>query len=139
VHSITAGWGDPLPHLFAVLSGATIPQVGSMVRARWAHLVGDEQDRHTAFAVEAVGDEVVFVTGPALVTFLSTLYAPQTGLLVALGVGRLLSRMLYGVSPTDPLAFGGVALLLVGVALLASWIPARRAARVDPMVALRAE
>jgi len=102
VHSITAGWGDPLPHLFAVLSGATIPQVGSMVRARWAHLVGDEQDRHTAFAVEAVGDEVVFVTGPALVTFLSTLYAPQTGLLVALGVGTIGTLLLAAQPRTAP-------------------------------------
>lgn len=89
VRSVTGDWADPLPHLLAALSGAAMPQIGSMVRARWAHLVTDEQQRHTAFAVEAVGDEIVFVTGPSLVTFLSTLYAPQTGLLVALGVGTV--------------------------------------------------
>lgn len=89
VSAVTGDWANPLPHLFAALSGAAMPQVGSMVRGRWAHLVTNDQERHTAFAVEAVADEVVFVTGPALVTFLSTLYAPQTGLLVALALGTL--------------------------------------------------
>jgi predicted MFS family arabinose efflux permease len=86
VHAITSGWATPWPHLLAALTGASIPPVGSMIRGRWAH-VTDEQERHTAFAVEAVVDEVVFVAGPGLVTFLSTLYAPQTGLLTALALG----------------------------------------------------
>ncbi|MGY2875161.1 MFS family permease [Marmoricola sp. URHA0025 HA25] len=89
VQAITHGWVTPWPHVMAALSGATLPQVGSMVRARWAHIVTDDTERHTAFAVEAVGDEVVFVTGPALVTFLSTLRAPQTGLVTALVVGTV--------------------------------------------------
>ena len=89
VQAITHHWATPWPHVIAALSGATLPQIGSMVRARWAHIVRDDKERHTAFAVEAVGDEVVFVTGPALVTFLSTLRAPQTGLLTALVVGTV--------------------------------------------------
>ncbi|MFL6135166.1 MAG: MFS transporter, partial [Nocardioidaceae bacterium] len=89
VRSVLDDWSSPWPHLWAALAGAALPQVGSMVRARWAALVANDQERHTAFAVEAVGDEVVFVTGPALVTFLSTLSAPQTGLLVALAVGTI--------------------------------------------------
>jgi putative ABC transport system permease protein len=61
------------------------------------------------------------------------------GLAGALVLTRVLRSLLFGVTTTDPLTFGAVALIVAGVALLASWIPARRAARVDPMVALRAE
>ena len=61
------------------------------------------------------------------------------GLAIALGGARLMKSFLYGVSASDPLTFSFVAMALLGVALLACWIPARRASRVDPMVALRAE
>jgi ABC-type antimicrobial peptide transport system permease subunit len=59
------------------------------------------------------------------------------GTVAALLVGRLLSRFLFGIAPNDPVAFGGVILVLAVVALVASFIPALRAARVDPMTALR--
>ncbi len=61
------------------------------------------------------------------------------GLALAFVVTRLLAGFLYGVSVTDPVTFLGIPLLLGGIALLASWIPARRAARLDPMRALRYE
>jgi putative ABC transport system permease protein len=61
------------------------------------------------------------------------------GLLGALAGSRLLSSMRFEVSPTDPVTLIGVSLLLLGVALLAAYLPARRAARIDPARALRAE
>lgn len=61
------------------------------------------------------------------------------GLVAALAVTRLLAAFLFGVSPFDPLAFMAVPLLLAAVVALACWLPARRAARVDPLVALRCE
>jgi predicted permease len=61
------------------------------------------------------------------------------GIVAALSAMRFISTMIYGVTPTDPMTFAGVAVFLVLVALLACYIPARRATRVDPLVALRHE
>jgi putative ABC transport system permease protein len=61
------------------------------------------------------------------------------GLAAALALTRLLSGLLYGVSPRDPFALGAVAALFTAVALLACFAPARRAMRVDPVTAMRTE
>lgn len=58
---------------------------------------------------------------------------------LGVGVGQLLRSQLFGISPRDPLTFGAIATLLVTVAFVASWLPARRAARIDPLVALKSE
>jgi ABC-type antimicrobial peptide transport system permease subunit len=59
------------------------------------------------------------------------------GLAISLAATRLMRSILFDVSPTDPVAFAGVTLLMIGVAALASWLPARRALRSDPTTALR--
>jgi ABC-type antimicrobial peptide transport system permease subunit len=61
------------------------------------------------------------------------------GLIASLALTRLIKTLLFGVSPTDPMTFIAVSLLLAAVTLAACYIPARRAARVDPMVALKYE
>jgi putative ABC transport system permease protein len=68
-----------------------------------------------------------------------SLIGSVVGLTGALGATRLVSGLLYGVAPTDFATFSIVTLVLIVVTLLGSWLPARRASRVDPMVALRYE
>jgi predicted permease len=67
------------------------------------------------------------------------LFGVGIGLIAAVAFARLVSGLLFGVRSTDPVTFGAIAILLTAVALLASYIPARRAARIDPMISLRCE
>ena len=86
-YGVVHGWASPWPHLAAVMAGVAMPQIGSSVRARWTHLLPDDAERQTAFAVEAVVDETVFVVGPTMVTFLATLWSPLAGLVAAVVLG----------------------------------------------------
>jgi putative ABC transport system permease protein len=68
-----------------------------------------------------------------------TLTGIAMGVVAALMLTKLLASMLYGIAPTDPLAFAVTSVVLIGAAVLACYVPARRAMRVDPAVALRSD
>lgn len=70
----------------AMVAGAAYPPIGSFVRARWAHRLGDSPRLTTAYAFESVVDELIFVTGPVVVTLLATRVHPAAGLLAAFAV-----------------------------------------------------
>jgi MFS family permease len=94
--------------LTAALAGASMPSLGSMVRARWRLLLGDSPLLHSAFSLESVLDELIFVIGPALVTVLATEVYPASGVSVAIAAcvaGTLLLAAQRGTEPpVTPLA-----------------------------------
>ncbi|MGH3423531.1 MAG: MFS transporter, partial [Nocardioidaceae bacterium] len=100
--AIGEGWPLPVPHVFAAVIGVALPQIGSMVRARWGHAIDDRTVLQTAFAFEAVVDEVIFIVGPVLVTFLATLLHPFAGLVCAGLVGVSGSALLGAQRLTEP-------------------------------------
>ncbi|MGW0479775.1 MFS transporter [Nonomuraea sp. NPDC003214] len=123
---LSAGLGLPDWTLYvsALLVGATSLSLGSMVRARWSHAHSGSAKLHTAFAFESVIDEVIFVTGPALVTVLATAVNPFAGLVVALvcmftgSLALALQRRTQ--PPIQPVRIGGGGspILIPGIALL---------------------
>ncbi|MFI7132597.1 MFS transporter [Nonomuraea sp. NPDC050153] len=123
---LCAGFGLPDWTLYAsgLLVGGTSLSLGSMVRARWSLIHGGSAKLHTAFAFESVVDEVIFVTGPALVTVLATAVNPYAGLVVALVCmllgGLALAAQRRTQPPVQPARSAtGTPILIPGIALLA--------------------
>lgn len=102
VQAVLAQAPTPLPHLAAMMAGLSQPLIGSAVRARWQHVLERPRDLQTAFALEAVVDEMVFMAGPTVVTFLATLWHPAAGLVAALTVGTAGGLALAAQRATQP-------------------------------------
>jgi MFS family permease len=83
VVSVRSDWPIAASYLCAAVAGGALPQIGSCVRARWSHALSDPADIQTAYAIEAVADEAVFMLGPIIVTVLATAWDPVAGLAVA--------------------------------------------------------
>ena len=130
--AVEAGWPVFAAFVFAGLAGAAMPNVGAAVRARWSHAVHDRRLLDTAFAVEAVYDELVFIVGPTVTTLLATAVHPVAGL-VAAGTAALVGTWslvaLHGsepprrspdlhVSHSGPMPWGQLAPLVSGAVML---------------------
>ena len=94
---VSVGAPDPTQWAAVVVAALLAPSIGSLVRARWGYVLGPDPRLGTAYALESVLDELIFVLGPLIVTVLATLVAPQAGLLVAalvvlVGTGALLGH-----------------------------------------------
>jgi hypothetical protein len=87
VAGVEADWPMPLIYVAAAFAGAALPPIGSCVRARWSYVLRQPAEVQTAFALEAVLDEVVFIIGPILVAVLATNISPVLGLGVAIVAG----------------------------------------------------
>lgn len=87
VASVETDWPIAVTYVAAALAGTALPPIGSCVRARWSHVLDQPPEVQTAFALEAVLDEVVFIVGPILVAVLATNISPVLGLGVAIVAG----------------------------------------------------
>ena len=87
VLAVEQEWAAVWTYAFAAVAGAALPQVGASVRTRWSHLLDDDREVQTAFALEAALDELVFIVGPILVAVLATSWDPVAGLAVAVVTG----------------------------------------------------
>jgi MFS family permease len=100
--AVEAGHRVPLPHVLAAVAGATMPAVGAAVRARWTHALANPSERQTAFALEAVVDELVYLLGPPLATVLATTVQPAAGLVAAIVTGLVGTLLFCSLRATEP-------------------------------------
>jgi hypothetical protein len=100
--AVQAGARSPVPQILAAVGGATGPLIGSFVRARWTHLLEGRPELHTAFALEALIDELVFMIGPPLITLLATAISPAAGLVAAVLAGLSGALLLAVQRRTEP-------------------------------------
>lgn len=102
IWSVQGGWPVAASYVFAAAAGASLPQIGSCVRARWSHVLESPSEVQTAYALEAVFDEAVFILGPIAVTLLATAVHPIAGLGTAIVTGVGGSLVFAAQRATEP-------------------------------------
>jgi predicted MFS family arabinose efflux permease len=100
--SVEQAWSTPVPHLFAAFAGACYPPVGACVRARWAASLGESAALHTAYSLEAVVDEAIFMAGPVIVTVLATAVNETLGVAVVIVFAVVGGTWLASMRGTEP-------------------------------------
>ena len=100
--AVEADWPRAVTYVAAAVAGATLPNIGSCVRARWTHVLDGGAGLPTAFALESVVDEMVYIVGPILVTLLATLVDPLLGIAAAAGAGTFGSLAFAAQRRTEP-------------------------------------
>lgn len=100
--SVEADWPRATTYFLAAVAGAALPPVGACIRARWSHVLDDPGRVQTAFALEAVVDESVFILGPIVVTVLATWWHPVAGLAAAVLAGLAGTLFLAAQRSTEP-------------------------------------
>lgn len=102
VMAVERSWSTPVPHLFAAFAGACFPPVGACVRARWAAALGESAALHTAYSLEAVVDEAVYMAGPVIVTVLATSVNETLGIIVVIVFALVGGAWLASMRGTEP-------------------------------------
>jgi MFS family permease len=100
--AVEADWPRAVTYVAAALAGATLPNIGSSVRARWTHVLDGRPGLPTAFALESVVDEMVYMVGPIVVAVLATLVDPVLGIAAAAAAGTLGSLAFAAQRRTEP-------------------------------------
>src|SRR3954463_11395994 len=108
VASVRGCWSHLASYAAAAAVGLCLPSVGACVRARWAHVLDEPRQVQTAYALESVVDEAVFITGPILMTVLATGWDPAAGLLVMVLAGLGGTLFLVSQRRTEPPAHPAV-------------------------------
>jgi MFS family permease len=100
--AVKTGAPTPVPQVLAVMAGASYPPIGACVRARWAHVIKDGGQLHTAYSFEAMVDEAIFMVGPILVTVLAIQLAPVVGVAAIVGFALVGGLVFASLRSTEP-------------------------------------
>jgi MFS family permease len=100
--SVERSWSTPVPHAFAAFAGACYPPVGACVRARWSSALGESPGLHTAYSLEAVVDEAIYMAGPVIVTVLATAVSETLAVAVVVAFALAGGAWLASMRGTEP-------------------------------------